>query len=150
MRYVCMDRLKCKDLDSQTRRTIDNCEEIYAKSDIWFFEAFTNLESGEKSNRLKDASGRVISPSDQPVMYATAMLKLRRDCGGDEWVKKFCHTLRRCRPARADDIESAGTQVFNWVVCASVAAGRDLTPIFADRWRNQSIWRCSPKRISRG
>ena len=135
MRYVCMDRLECKDLDSQTRRTIENCEEIYAKSDIGFFEAFTNLGFGEKSNRLKDASGRVISPSDQPVMYATAMLKLRRDCGGDEWVKKFCHTLRRCRPARADDIESAGTQVFNWLVCASVAAGKDLTPVFADRWR---------------
>ena len=135
MRYVCMDRLECKDLDAQTRRTIEHCEEIYAKSDIGFFDAFTNLGSGEKSNRLKDAGGRVISPSDQPVMYATAMLKLRRDCGGDEWVKNFLHTLRRCTPARAKDVESARTQVFNWLVCASVAAERDLTPVFSDRWR---------------
>ena len=43
----------------------------------------------------------------------------------------------RCRPARAKDVKSASTQVFNWLVCASVAAEKDLTPIFADRWRMQ-------------
>ena len=135
MRYVCMDRLKCKDLDARTRQTIESCEEIYAKSDIAFFDAFTNLGSGEKANRLKDKNVRVISPSDQPVMYATAMLKLRRDYGGDEWVKKFYHALHLCKPARAKDVDSAQTQIYNWLVCASIAAGKDLTPVFADRWR---------------
>lgn len=135
MRYVCMDGLRCKDLDAQTRRTIEDCEQIYVDSDMKFFDAFTNLGSGEKRNRLKNASGRDIIPSDQPVMYATAMLKLRRDYGGDDWVKKFCHALRQCKPARASDLESAKTQVLNWLVCSSVAAEKDLTPIFADRWR---------------
>ena len=135
MRYVCMDRLKCKDLDAGTRRTIERCEQIYADSDIGFFDAFTNLGAGEKSNRLKDANGRRISPSDQPVMYATAMLKLRRDYGGDQFVKTFYHSLRQCSPERAKNIKSAQTQAMNWLVCASVAAGKDLTPVFADRWR---------------
>lgn len=135
MRYVCMDRLKCKDLDVRTRETIERCEEAYAKSDIAFFDAFTNLGAGEKANRLKDANGRTISPSDQPVMYATAMLKLHRDYGGDDFVRKFYHALRKSAPAKAKDIESAQTQVFNWLVCASIAAEKDLTSVFADRWR---------------
>ena len=135
MRYVCMDRLKCKDLDLKTRKTIESCEEIYANSDIDFYDAFTNLGSGEKSNRLKDKTGRRISPSDQPVMYATAMLKLRRDYGGDQWVKKFFRTLMKCKSARPKNIESAQLQMFNWLVCASAAAEKDLSPIFSDRWR---------------
>ena len=68
-------------------------------------------------------------------MYATAMMKLQRDYGGDQWVKKFFHTLHQCKPVRARDTESASTQVFNWLVCASVAAAQDLSPVFADRWR---------------
>ena len=135
MRYVCMDRLKCTDLDAATRTTIERCEEVYARSDIGFFDAFTNLGSGEKANRLRETDGRTISPSDQPVMYATAMLKLRRDYGGDDFVKRFYHTLRQCTPAKATDIKSAQTQVFNWLVCASIAASEDLSPVFADRWR---------------
>lgn len=135
MRYVCMDRLKCFDRDARTRKTIERCEEIYAKSDIGFFDAFTNLGAGEKNNRLRRANGRVISPSDQPVMYATAMMKLRRDYGGDAWVKKFFHNLRECKSQKARNKESARTQVYNWLVCASFAAGRDLTPVFVDRWR---------------
>ncbi|MEM7478727.1 MAG: calcium-binding protein, partial [Planctomycetota bacterium] len=50
MRYVCMDRMECKDLDSRTRITIERCEEIYAKSELGFYDAFTNLGEGEKSN----------------------------------------------------------------------------------------------------
>ncbi|MEM7234398.1 MAG: family 20 glycosylhydrolase, partial [Planctomycetota bacterium] len=33
------------------------------------------------------------------------------------------------------DVKSAATQAFNWLVCASIAAEKDLTPIFGDRWR---------------
>ncbi|MEM8735503.1 MAG: sulfatase-like hydrolase/transferase, partial [Planctomycetota bacterium] len=135
MRYVCMDRLRCKDLDEQTRKTIERCEAIYAESELGFFDAFTNLGAGEKSNRLSDRDGRTIGPSDQPVMYATAMLKLRNDYGGDDFVKRFYHSLRRCKPVRASSIETAQTQIYNWLVCASIAAGEDLSSVFADRWR---------------
>lgn len=27
------------------------------------------------------------------------------------------------------------SQCLNWLVCASLAAGQDLTPVFVDRWR---------------
>lgn len=135
MRYVCMDKLKCTDTDRRTRQTIEGCEQIYADSDVAFLDAFTNLGDGEKRNRLRDADGRVIFPSDQPVMYATAMLKLRRDYGGDAWVKRFLNKLGQCKPAKARDQKSARTQIYNWLVCASAAAAKDLTPVFVDRWR---------------
>ncbi|MDM4015176.1 family 20 glycosylhydrolase [Roseiconus lacunae] len=134
MRYVCMDELGCDDLDVRTRETIEACEEVYAKSNVGFYDAFTNLGAGEKSNRLKDSQGNTIHPSDQPVMYATAMLKLRRDFG-DQWVTKFFHLMRKCDPAKATNIATSKTQVFNWLVCASAAAEKDLTFVFADRWR---------------
>lgn len=80
MRYVCMDQLECDDSDLKTRRIIESCEKIYADLKIRFLDAFTNLSTGEKGNRLKDPrSGRTIVPGDQPVIYATAMLKLRKD-----------------------------------------------------------------------
>ena len=135
MRYVCMDALECVDIDRKTRATIEWCEQVYADSDIGFFDAFTNLGRGEKRNRLRQKDGRLISPSDQPVMYATAMLKLRKDYGGDKFVRTFYHTLHDCEPRAAKDIESASTQCYNWLVCASVAARKDLTPVFVDRWR---------------
>jgi len=129
MRYVCMDALACVDGDPRTRKTIEACEDIYAKSELKFFDTFTNLGNGEKRNRL------AISPSDQPVMYATAMLKLRKDYGGDAWTKRFFHNLRKCKAVRATSVASAKTQCYNWLVCASVAAQQDLSVVFADRWR---------------
>jgi hypothetical protein len=136
MRYVCMDALWCTDPDAKTRETIEGCEERYAKSDVKFLDAFTNLGAGEKGNRLKDEKGREVVPSDQPVMYATAMLKLRKDHGGDAWVKRFYAALLKCPEVNATDIEArALRQAMNWVVCASVAARKDLTSVFVDRWR---------------
>lgn len=137
IRYVIMDRIGCKDLDAKTRQTIERCEQVYADSSVSFIDAFTNLSKGEKGNRLKDRNGRTISPSDQPVMYATAMLKLRKDHGGDAWVKKYLHALRECKSFKATDAKTAMPQLYNWLVCASKAAGKDLSPTFAHRWRMQ-------------
>ena len=134
MRYVCMDELGCTDPDSKTRQTIERCEQVYADSEIRFFDAFTNFSAGEKGHRLSEPGGGKIVPSDQPVMYATAMLKLRRD-HGEAWTGKFLHALGECQPYKATDEASAVPQCLNWLVCASVAAGEDLSPIFADRWR---------------
>ncbi|TWT84415.1 hypothetical protein CA13_58930 [Planctomycetes bacterium CA13] len=133
MRYVCMDELKCEDADLKTRATIEKCEQLFADSELPFLDAFTNLASGEKSNRIQEG-GVTVVPSDQPVMYATAMLKLRKDLG-DPWVRRFYHLLRKCKPYPAKDAATAMPQCFNWLVCASAAANKDLTSIFADRWR---------------
>jgi hypothetical protein len=136
MRYVCMDHLKCEDPDLATRQTIERCEEVYANSDLAFLDVFTNLTTGEKGNRLKDPkTGQTISPSDQPVMYATAMLKLRKDHGGDDWLKRFYLHLHKCPQVQATTEATVLKQAMNWLVCASAAAGEDLSPVFADRWR---------------
>ncbi len=135
MRYVCMDALGCEDSDLETRRTIERCEALYAASEIPFLDAFTNLGTGEKAHRLKDSQGRDVSPSDQPVMYATAMLRLRKENGGDAWVKRFCAQLHSCPEVKAEDRAGAQGQLLNWLVAASMAAGKDLSPVFCDRWR---------------
>jgi hypothetical protein len=136
MRYVCMDTLQCEDADIATRKTIEGCEQIYAESNIRFLDAFTNLTTGEKGHRLRDAvTNQPIVPSDQPVMYATAMLKLRKDYGGDSWTKRFFYHLHKCPTIQAVDEKTALNQSLNWLVCASAAAGQDLSPVFVNRWR---------------
>lgn len=135
MRYVCMDTLGCEDPDLATRKTIESCEQIYADSKIPFLDAFTNFGNGEKEHRLADREGREISPSDQPCMYTTAMLKLRRECGGNDWLKRFYTQLLTCPEVAAENREGAQRQLLNWLVAASAAAGKDLSPVFCDRWR---------------
>lgn len=136
MRYVCMDRLECEDADLATRQVIERCEQVFADSELPFLDAFTNLSAGEKGHRLTDpATGQAITPSDQPVMYASAMMKLRRDFGGDRWVKAFLHKLHDCPAVSAKDERTAMQQSLNWLVCASSAAEKDLSGVFVDRWR---------------
>jgi hypothetical protein len=136
MRYVCMDTLGCEDPDPRTRETIEQAEELYAKSDMGFLKAFTTLDGlGEKAPRIKGADGKWLHPSDQNVMYASAMLKLRRDCGGNAWVKRFFAELTQCPGIKPDSPDAALRQSTSWLVAASCAARRDLSPLFADRWR---------------
>jgi hypothetical protein len=132
MRYVCMDTLKCTDPDARTRAAIDKAESLLKDTDLGFLQAFTMAAGmGEKEARLKN-----LSPSDQPVMYASAMLKLRRDHGGDEWVKRFFHALGQCPSVPADNSADGGrSQGLNWLIAASCAAKQDLSGLFADRWR---------------
>ena len=68
-------------------------------------------------------------------MYASAMHKLRKHFGGERWVRKFLYSLHQCKEFPATDEASAMSQCLNWFVCASKAAGKDLTPVFRDRWR---------------
>jgi hypothetical protein len=136
MRIVCMDALGCKDPDRATRDVIERAEALYAKSDLGFLRALTTLDGlDEKAPRLKDADGRAIEPSDQPVIYTAAMLKLRRDYGGDAWVKRFFAELAKCPEIEPNSKEAALRQSYSWLVAASCAARRDLTPEFVDRWR---------------
>jgi hypothetical protein len=138
MRYVCMDVLTCEDPDIETRRGIEAAEKLFAESDMSFFQGFTTVAGlDEKAPRLTDKEGRPIVPSDQPVMYASAMLKLRRDHGGqgEEWLKRFFAQLLLCPQIEPKTEEAALRQSLSWLVCASCAARKDLSPTFADRWR---------------
>ena len=83
MRYVCMDALQCEDTDAQTRKVIESVEPRFVASERSYLDLFTmSTGVGEKVSRIKDANGKVIHPSDQPVCYASAMLRLRRENGG--------------------------------------------------------------------
>jgi hypothetical protein len=136
MRYVCMDVLKCDDPDIETRRGIEAAEELFSKSDMSFLQGFTTLAGlDEKAPRLKNKQGEWFFPSDQPVMYSSVMLKLRRDCGGEKWLKRFFAQLATCPEIEPKDESAALRQSLSWLVAASCAARKDLSPLFADRWR---------------
>ncbi|MBI5385303.1 MAG: calcium-binding protein [Verrucomicrobia bacterium] len=136
MRYVCMDALGCDDADLKTRKIIEEAEALHAKADLDFLRAFTSVAGlDEKAPRLRRPDGKPLQPSDQPVLYASAMLKLRRDCGGDAWVKRFFAELVKCPKIKPDTRDAALRQSLNWFVAASCAAQRDLSDVFVDRWR---------------
>ena len=136
MRYVCMDALKYEDPDAGTREVIEGVEPLLASSGLGFIDLFTTSGgTGEKDNRIKDASGAMISPSDQPVRYASAMLRLRRENGGDAWVKRFFHELANCPASSPATREGALAQGWHWLLAASVAARKDLSPLFAGEWK---------------
>ncbi|MBN2474809.1 MAG: calcium-binding protein [Pirellulales bacterium] len=136
MRIVCTDVLGCRDPDRATRRTIEQAEQLYADSGMGFLEAFTTLGGlDEKTPRLTRTDGRPVQPSDQPVIYASAMLKLRRDCGGEPWVKRFFAELAKCPQVKPATPEDALQQCYSWLVAASCAARKDLSGTFVDRWR---------------
>jgi hypothetical protein len=136
MRYVCMDTLGCTDEDAPTRRTIEAVERLIRTGDMPFLKTFTNADGlSEKEPRVKDATGRWVSPSDQPVTYASAMLRLRREHGGNDWVRRCYHALAQCPPVPENTREGALAQSWNWLVAASVAARKDLSPVFVEDWR---------------
>ena len=136
MRYVCMDALPCEDTDARTRKVIESVEPLLSASGLSFLDLFTmSTGVGEKVSRIKDARGKVVEPSDQPVRYASAMLRLRRENGGDAWVKRFFHELAACPRSKPDTKEGALSQGWHWLLCASVAAQKDLSPVFAGAWK---------------
>lgn len=129
MRYVCMNGLKLNDTDKGTRRVIEQAINEYEKSDLPFLRTFTNTDGlTEKQNRLKTR------PTDQPVMYASAMLKLQRELG-DAWLQEFFRQLATCPPANPKSKDGAQAQCFSWYLAASCAAKKDLAPTFIEKWR---------------
>ena len=68
-------------------------------------------------------------------MYTSVMLKLREAFGGDDFLKAFYKNIFTCPRVRPRNAGSALQQCSNWLVSASLAAGKDLTPDFVDRWR---------------
>jgi hypothetical protein len=135
MRYVCMDALQCEDTDARTRKVIEDVEPLMAKSGMSFLDLFTTLGAGEKVNRIKDANGKLVTPSDQPVRYATAMLRLRRENGGEAWVRRFFQELVSCPRFKPENKDGALSQGWYWLLCSSVAAQKDLSPLFAGDWK---------------
>ena len=129
MRYVCMDALELNDTDRATRAVIEAAIAEYEKSDLSFLPTFTNAHGpGEKENRLKSR------PTDQPVMYASAMLHLKDELP-DKWLAAFFRQIATCPNADPKTEDGSQSQAFYWFLAASCAAKKNLSPIFVDRWR---------------
>lgn len=136
MRYVCMDSLGLHDKDMQTRTTIDEAISRYEQNEMSFLDAMTsNGPHGEKGNRLKDAEGNAIVPSDQNVLYASLMLQLRKEFGGDHFVKAFYQALHQAPSIKPTNPSTARQQCLSWLICASVAAKTNLTKRFTQDWK---------------
>src|SRR6185436_7063571 len=78
--------------------------------------------------------GRALNPSDQPVTYASAMLRLYRENGGNDWLRGFFYALSQCPKASPKDRAGALQQSWNWYIASSLAAHKDLSPMFVKEW----------------
>ncbi|MCX7403892.1 MAG: calcium-binding protein [Planctomycetia bacterium] len=135
MRYVCMDTLQYEDTDAGTRQVIEGLEPLFSKSESTFLDIFSTIGVGEKVSRIKAQNGQIIEPSDQPCCYASAMLRLRRENGGDDWLRRLYHALARCPEANPGTQEGAIHQGWYWLLCSSLAAHKDLSSVFAGEWK---------------
>ena len=90
-------------------------EAEFAKTKLTFLQGFTAVTTGGRDEYVDLILGY---PSNAAALYASAMLKLRRDYGGDEWVKGFFNYLRKCPsiPWVADLNDSGTAQGLNWLV----------------------------------
>jgi hypothetical protein len=129
MRYVCIDTMNVVDHDKRTRETINRAIDQYSESDLGFLKTFTNAHGlSEKQNRLKT------SPTDQPVMYASAMLHLWKSLG-DDWLSAYYENIHTLPPFPDNTREGSLSQSLGWYLAASVAAQKDLAEIFVKKWR---------------
>ena len=63
-------------------------------------------------------------------LFASFLLRLRRDCGGDEFLKRFLREVMRRGAAKTTQ-----DAIDNFVASAGIAARRDLTTRFTTQWR---------------
>lgn len=136
MRYVCMDTLGYIDTDSTTRQAIESVESHIKTTPLSFLQLFTNAaDLSEKDPRIKLPNGNILQPSDQPVTYASVMLRLYHELGGNDWLKRFFGLLSECPTTPKTTLDGARSQSWHWYLCASLAAQRDLSPLFCDEWK---------------
>lgn len=138
LRYICMEGVKSTDSETQARQSVVRYENAFAQSKATFAESFFFF--GAKTPQpLNDIDGKPFATGDLSLLFASSLLKIRQENGGNEWVKRFYRHLSKCPPVvarQANEMASvANGYLLNWVVAASLAAGKDLSPLFRDRWR---------------
>jgi hypothetical protein len=127
---VCKDRLDWSD-PNRLYEDLEAVEADLAASSLSFLEALTTI--GGLDREAPRLPGR--KRSDQPALVASVLLKLRKDYGRDEWVRRFLQSLADCPRVEGAGEQAAREQALNWVVAASCAAQEDLSDLFRQRWR---------------
>ncbi|MDG3003941.1 hypothetical protein [Paludisphaera mucosa] len=132
MRHVCMELLKLDEApgDAGAEAWIRTLEGQIGSTDLTFLRAFT-MQGGLSEKELRHEKLK----ANQTDIYASAMMKLRREVGGDGWLRRFYQALAGCPEIKPDTPEGALKQGLIWYVAASTAARRDLGMLFVDRWR---------------
>jgi len=134
MRYICMEQLNCTDTDIETKSTIMNLESKICEKDLDFETLFSirlklNGETNEHDDIFND-----INPSDLPAFFASIMLYLRNEYGGNIWVKKFFRELIKRPKSNLSSDQNTIEHQSNWIVATSLAAKQNLLPLFINRW----------------
>ena len=145
LRQLCSEEFKLIPNEAQAQKVVERFEESFAQSTETFAEAFPRF-GAKRPVSIKGIDSNAIAASDLNLLFASCLLKIRQDNGGDAYIKRFYRHLSNCPPiawrqSNLPDISKG--QVLNWVVAASLAAGKDLTPWFRDRWRfplNPEVW----------
>jgi hypothetical protein len=129
MRYVSIDKLGVNDSDVSERQKIDDAIDVYVSSGYYsFLETFT-LGYG-----YDEKAARIPGGGDQPVMFASAMLKMWK-LFGDDWLRAFYREVVTCPNGGHTTQEGARINALSWFASASKAAGQDLSPLFVNQWR---------------
>jgi len=132
MRYICMDSSGSFDVEPELRNRIETLEANINHPDLnmSFLEIFTS--KGDSKRGIEPHRNLI---SDQNSMYASVMLHLRKNHGGDEWVKRFYHVLKTAEAFPMTETHAAYRQSLNWLVAASIASGQNLAPLFIERYK---------------
>ena len=142
LRHVCDEAVNGTAQDVEPGSQIYRFESAFAESNVSFADAFSPF-GATRPLILYDIDGRPYVHSDLNILIASGFLKLRKENGGNEWAKGLFRYLATC-PSTVD----IKGQLLNWFVSASLAAGKDLTTVFRDRWRfpfSSELWQSLEK-----
>ena len=142
LRHVCDEAVNSTAHDIEPGSQIYRFENAFAESNVSFGDAFAPF-GATRPLILNDIDGKPFVHSDLNILIASGFLKLRKENGGNDWAKRLFRYLGTC-PSTAD----IKGQLLNWFVSASLAAGKDLSPAFRDRWRfpfSPELWQSLEK-----
>jgi hypothetical protein len=137
MREICMLEIGAerggKD-DKKFSQDMIQFEELFYKSKKQPQLAFDEL-GAKKNQKLIASDGQPLLFDGLGDFYASAILYLYRNYGGRKWVKGFYHNIMQCPVSPPHIRGGMEGQFLNFIVSANLAARRDLSKIFKDRWR---------------
>jgi hypothetical protein len=135
MSAISLDKVRsAMNLPEQPRRKIARAvESAFAESGQPWSSAFPEFGATQPF-RLKDSTSTDL-PSGLADLYASIVLYLYDNHGGDEWLKRYYASLALLPPSPVKVTGGAEGQILNMLIASNLAAGEDLSPLFRERWR---------------
>jgi hypothetical protein len=135
MSIICLDKVGEElKLPPQPRRELmREVEKSFSESGLLWKDSFTEF-GAHGGIRLKNSQGRSLT-SNLSDLYASMVLYLYDNHGGDAWLKKYLEIIAlspQSSPVIKDGKEG---QILSMIIAASMAAQKDTSHLFKDRWR---------------